>query len=448
MSINKAEKQRVTIERLAHGGDGIGYLDDGRIVFVPTALPGEVVEIELIVLKKSFGRGRVVELVEPGESRIDSDCPYFDECGGCQFWHTDYQNELALKSEAAWEAMSRVSRLELPEFSEARVVAAPEDRRYRSRVTFHQKSAHRDRRTGKQEPHRIGFYRNQSKELVDVADCLITDSLLNEARRGLEPALRDVGDCDIIFETADARSVVVTLAPERNFRTKIPRSLKAFAQTIDQNPLIRGLRIVGDDEDVVYGDIGVDAEQILAHSPVDAAHLGSGDFRQSYRDMNRELVDRVAHLIEATDATSVLELYCGSGNFSFAMPRQVEHIVGLESSRAAVDRATALAEMAKLRRHQFCVADLSKGLAGTPWEAAAGFDLVLLDPPRTGAADICAELAESTHPATIIYVSCDPACLGRDLKTLAAGGWAVTSLTMLDMFPRTSHIETIAVLTR
>lgn len=446
MTIALHDSQRVTIERLAHGGDGIGYLDDGRIVFVSATLPGEVVDVEVFELKKSYARARVEELVEPSPARRTPECPFFQACGGCQFWHTSYDEELRLKTEAGWEAISRISRVELPE---ARVVAAPEASRYRSRVVFHQRRGHRDKKTGALEPNKIGFYRAQSKQLVDVDDCLITDALLNEVRRALEPALRDVGDCEIILETADAQSAVVTLVPKSNYRTNLPRSLKAFMQSVDQNPLIRGVRVVGKNEDVIFGDIGVDADQILARPPVESARLGSGDFRQSNRAMNQRLVDEVSAHISASGATSVLELYCGAGNFSFAMPETVERIVGLEYGEAAVQSAKALARLAELPRHTFAMANLDKGLEKTPWPGAQGFDLVLLDPPRTGAATVCQELAEREDgPKTIVYVSCDPACLGRDLKTLASGRWRVDSLTLLDMFSRTSHIESIAVLSR
>lgn len=443
MTISKAEKQRVQIERIANGGDGVGYLADGRVVFVPTTLPGEVVDIELTTLKKRFARGSLVELIEASDKRIDAECPYFGACGGCQFWHTDYANELALKTQAATETIARISRLKLPE---ARIVSAPTDRRYRSRVVFHQKRGFKDKKTGQAHPNRIGFYRAGSNDLLEITDCLITDNSLNEARRALEPAMRDVGDCDIILETAGAGRVVVTLVPERYFGTKLPRSLKEFLSTLQDNPLIRGMRVVGPDEDLVIGDIDVDAGEMLASPPVEGARLISGDFRQSYREMNQVLVREVRAEIERSQAASVLELYSGSGNFSFSMPAQVSRLLGVESSPAAVESASSLAELAELEHLSFQVGDLNHGVGKSVGPEREEFELVLLDPPRAGAAKVCAELAEMSGPKTIVYVSCDPACLGRDLKTLCAGRWSLDSLTMLDMFPRTSHIETIAVL--
>lgn len=431
------EKQRIEIERMAHGGDGIGYLEDGRIVFVPTTLPGEVVDIELVELKKSYGKGRVLEVVEPSEERVEPECPYFPTCGGCQFWHTNYEHEAELKTHAAWETISRISHLELPE---ARVIAASDDQRYRSRVTFHRAEA------GMGQGWNLGFYRANSQELLDIEDCLITDTLLNDVRRSMEPALRDVGECDIILETATDDSVVVTLMPERNWGTKMPKSLKEFLKTLDQNPRVRGLRVIGNDEDVVFGDISVDAEQVLARPPVDSAHVPSANFRQSYRKMNGRLVDEVYDVIDGLEARSVVELFCGNGNFSFALPERVERFVGLEANPAAIESAKGLAKLAQLDGFEFRVADLSDGFVEPLDEALDSFDVVLLDPPRTGAAAVCGELSSLHSFDAIVYVSCDPACLGRDLKKLDEGGWEVESLTMVDMFPRTGHIETIAVL--
>jgi 23S rRNA (uracil1939-C5)-methyltransferase len=432
------DRQRVEIARMAHGGDGIGYLEDGRIVFVPTTLPGEVVDIEVVELKKSFGRGRVVDVVEASDERVESECPYFPQCGGCQFWHATYEHEVELKTQAAWETISRISRLD--DLPQPRAIAAGVDRRYRTRVTFHRAPAEEGAGWD------IGFYRSGSNELIDVEDCLITDPVVNEARRALEPALRDIGECDILIETADEDSVVVTLFPERNFRTKLPSSLKDFLGTLDQNPMVRGLRVVGDDEDVVFGDITVDGEQVLARSPVESAHLPSAQFRQSNRQMNLQLVDKVSEIIDGIGAMSVLELFCGSGNFSFSMPDGVDYFVGMEGNPDAVESARGLAELARLEGYDFRVADLSDGFVEALDEPLDDFDVVLLDPPRAGADEVCGELASFHHFEAIVYVSCDPACLGRDLKALTAGGWEVDSLTMFDMFPRTGHLETIAVL--
>ncbi len=204
--------------------------------------------------------------------------------------------------------------------------------------------------------------------------------------------------------------------------------------------------MVGEDEDVVFGDITVDGEEVLARPPVEAAHLPSANFRQSYRHMNLQLVDEVYRIIDGLEARSVIELFCGNGNFSFALPERVERFVGLEANPAAIESAKGLAKLARLDGYEFRVADLSEGFVEPLDEMVDHFDLVLLDPPRAGASKVCDELAQYQHLEAIVYVSCDPACLGRDLKTLAQGGWELESLTMFDMFPRTSHIETVAVL--
>ena len=427
--------EEVEIVRAAHGGDGVGYLEDGRIIFVPRALPGDVARVRVTELRSSFARGEVDELVEPADYRVEPECPYFEECGGCQYWHSEYGAEFDIKVDAAFETLKRISHLELPEPQRN---PAPTDRRYRSRVTFHRK------RVG-ENPWKIGFFKRGTDDLVEVQDCLITSKPLNEARRALEPALRDVGDADVILETAGQGKVVATIVPEDDFH-RAPPSLRTFTDNIANNELIQGLRLVGDKEDLVFGDITVDAAEILANPPVDTARLPSSGFRQAFPAVNEMLVAAVSDEIASTGASSVLEMFCGNGNFSFAMPDNVRRLVGLEANPAAVESATGLAKMDDQRNYVFERMDLAEGFLEELDQAPAQFDLVLLDPPREGAAQVCEELAQQDHFKAIVYVSCDPACLARDLKTLEKGGWEVDSLSMYDMFPRTAHIETLAVL--
>jgi 23S rRNA (uracil1939-C5)-methyltransferase len=429
--------EEIEIVRAAHGGDGVGYLEDGRIIFVPRALPGDVAEVRVTELKSSFARGQIEKLLEPADYRVESECPYFEQCGGCQYWHSEYGAEFDLKVDAAYETLKRISHLTLPEPERN---PAPNDRRYRSRVTFHRK------RVG-EEPWKIGFFQRGTDHLVEVHDCLITNKQLNEARRALEPALRDVGDADLILETSGGGKVVATIVPDDDFH-RAPPSLRTFTDNIANNELIDGLRLIGDSEDLVFGDITIDADEVLAHPPVGSARVPSSGFRQAYPEVNRMLVDTVAEIIEGAGSSSVLELFCGNGNFSFAMPENVRRLVGLEANPAAVESASGLAKMDSSRNYVFERVDLSEGFVEELEQAPAQFDLVLLDPPREGAAQVCQELAQFDHLDAIVYVSCDPACLARDSKALDEGGWKVESLSMFDMFPRTAHIETIAVLER
>ncbi|MGM0555420.1 MAG: class I SAM-dependent RNA methyltransferase [Myxococcota bacterium] len=427
--------EEIEIVRAAHGGDGVGYLDDGRIIFVPRALPGDVAKVRVTQLKSSFARGEIEELVEPADYRTEAECPYFEDCGGCQYWHAEYDGEFDLKVDAAFETLKRISHLTLPEPERN---PAPSDRRYRSRVTFHRK------RVG-EHPWMIGFYKRGTDELVEIHDCLITSKPLNDARRALEPALRDIGDADLILETAGDGKVVATIVPEDYFH-KAPPSLRDFTNNIANNELISGLRLIGDKEDLVFGDTTIEAGEILAKPPVESARLPSSGFRQAFPEVNDMLVDAVSEIVEREGSSSVLEFYCGNGNFSFAMPGNVRRLVGLEANPTAVQSATGLAKMDTERHYVFERMDLSEGFLEDLDQSPAQFDLVLLDPPREGASAVCAELARYDHFDAIVYVSCDPACLARDLKTLEQGGWVAETVSMYDMFPRTAHIETLVVL--
>lgn len=431
------DRETVEIVRVAQGGDGVGYLSDGRVVFVPRTLPGDRARVRIVKRKRSWARAVVEAIVEPSRARVDAECAYFERCGGCQWWHASYADEFSFKVEAALQTLERISRLSLPN---PRTHAAPRASRYRTKVTFH-------RRRGQDTPWRIGFFEQGSEKIVEVRDCMIADEGLNAARQALEPALRDVGDAEVVLETAGGGGVVVTIVPQERMH-RAPPSLRALAQTIAHNELIAGLRLCCSQEDRVWGDVTVAADQVLARAPLEGARLGSGGFRQAFAAMNRVLVNDVATRVEREGAEAVLELFSGSGNFSFAMPSCVKRLVGVEANPAAVEGAEGMARLAGEDRYEFLAADLSEGFTHALPEEGSCFDLVLLDPPRQGADAVCEELARGEGADKVVYVSCDPACLARDLKTLSAGGWAVEDVAFFDMFPRTAHIETVAVLRR
>jgi 23S rRNA (uracil1939-C5)-methyltransferase len=436
------DQQTIEIQRMTHEGEGIGYLSDGRIAFVPGGLPGETVEVEIDELKSSFARAKVLKILDEADARVEPDCPYFEDCGGCQFWHADYDAEVEWKLEAAYETIKRIGKVELPEPT---LRQAPTDRRYRTRTTMHRRRT--DEPGQSEKTWDVGFFRAKSNELVPIKDCLIASETVNKVRRLIEPALEDVGGVDIIIETASDESAVVTLLSEDIEREDVPPSLKEFAETLGELDEIRGIRITGGDRDLVLGDVTVDADQVIG-APVSEARFPSTLFRQANQKMNRVLIDIVQEMTQQSGAQSVIELFSGAGNLSFGLVDTIQQLDGYEINGAAVEAANGQAS--KLEEDfAFHEVDLNKSLDQKEIAALEDFDLLLMDPPRTGADDIAQELSNSPEaPDEIVYVSCDPACLGRDLKYLAEGGWECERIDLIDMFPRTGHVEIAAKLQR
>jgi 23S rRNA (uracil1939-C5)-methyltransferase len=433
----------ITIDDIAQGGEGVGRLDDGRVVFVPKTLPGERVEGRLTEVKDNFLRCDLVEVLDPSPRRRQPDCPHFSTCGGCQFWHTDYEDELELKVHAAQEALQRISGIE--DWPEPTVVEAPEPTRYRTRATFHR----RPRPDG--EGRGIGFFAPGSHRLVEVEDCPITRASVCRARRDVEEGLEELGDVDLLVESASDEAAVITIKVDE-LPGQPPQSLVSLASRIDEIDSIRGIRIVGGDRVWEEGDCTVDGDQVLADLPIDSLRMPAGLFRQSNRQANRRLVEVVAQAVDAGGAGTVLELFSGSGNLSFAMVDEIDALLGLEVDERAVELANTIARFAGIETWMFREADLADGfLDDLEPEEHGIFDQIVLDPARGGAPDVSRELAslqEQVAPTRVTYVSCDPPALGRDLDVLSDGGWKPVEVTMLDMFPRTAHLEVVAVLER
>ena len=433
--------ERVEIGDVGDGGDGVGELADGRVVFVPRTLPGEVVDVRIVEERENWVRGEVEQFHEQSDERIESDCPYYAECGGCQFWHVPYERETQLKFDATIDRIERVGGIELPE--EERV-EAPEDRRYRTRVRFHRRRVAEE---GEASDWRVGFFGRGSHDLVGIDDCLVAAEAVNRARREVEPGVVDVGNAELRVETADADSAVVSITPGEEAPEEPPQSLLEFADGLDEIDAIRGVRFLGEHKEWVGGDGSVDGSEVLADSPIETIRLPAGLFRQANPQINRRLVAAVREAVVEAGAARVLECFSGVGNLTFAIADEVEAVLAVEVDEVAVEMGATMAQFAGYEDVAFLEADLGRGLSGVRAIAAFDYETVVLDPPRGGAAAVCEALVDSAAD-TIVYVSCDPAALGRDLATLAEGGWRPTEVTLFDMFPRTAHAEVLTVLSR
>lgn len=429
----------VEIKTIAMGGEGLGYLPDGRVIFVQGALPGDVVEAKITRQKKSWARGKVERLEEESPHRVESGCDAFSRgCGGCQFWNTTYEQELLWKSDVAFEVMKRISKLALPE---PKVVGAPSAANYRTKVVFHQKVV-------RGEVFR-GFFATGTNRVVPIRQCPIADPLINDVLGGFGSALDLLGRAEITVETAGEGQVVVRAKREESapLSKEILARIKAAQQEIS---LVKGVEFVEQSgKKSVIGECAVAATEVLASPPVSSLTLGAGQFRQANRALNKELVAFVQEAVESrAESGRILELFCGAGNFSFPLARAARSLLGVEGSRQAIEHAQAQAARFDGRAQvEFRVGDLSdeeliRELLQEP------FDSLVLDPPRRGAPEVAKQLESAKQGELIVYISCDIACLARDLSRIAVGGWEVEELAFFDMFPRTAHLEAVAVLRR
>lgn len=429
------------IERLSHGAEGIARDPQGRVVFVTGALPGERVRARVHTQKRRFARAQAVEILEPSPWRVEPGCPHAHQCGGCQLWHLDQHQELGLKAQAASEAIARVGRLEqtLPE---PILHHSPSSERYRCRATFHLQGAVGDDR-------RVGFHEEQSHRILSLSQCPVVALPLERAYEELAWALPSLAGAELLCELATQEQVVVTVWAER-----WPASFAQEAERwLAQSKVVRGVELRRPAQAPLrFGQSQIPVEVAMASTPasIRGGVVPAGLFRQANPEINQAMAQTLLELVTCACAQDMVELFCGYGNFSFALAAQLERLRAFEGQGQSVEAAVELAQHHPHAGLTFEVADLM-GEGAKRWFEQVDFegvDALLLDPPRAGARELCQLLAQAPESLRdIFYISCDPACLGRDLGELGAT-WQIEQLHMFEMFPRTSHLETLVWLRR
>ncbi len=411
------ERQIVHVERLAQGGDAVAHLSDGCVVFIPQAFPGEDVRIEVVQRKKTWAKGRVVEIIEPSPHRLDDPgCPHDDVCGGCTFRLLDYAEEFRAKVEAARDTLQRIGKFEVPGGDEL-AAAAPDAYRVRARLHVHKGQT--------------GYYQGGSNAVFTLKHCPALDPRLSRIVDGLAGALRTVTKADVSIETADEEKAVVLVESEHPVADEVLDEIAGLHGVV-------GARLDDPDGTRVRGKPAVTTGEALGVET--SVRLRPGLFRQSNAQMNPVLREQVRKRIGSGER--LIELFAGSGNFTFAVADRFESIQAHEYDEAAVKYGNTIAGALGHDHVRFREIDLD---VAAPEDADGA--TILLDPPRTGAAGAVKRLGNSDADR-IVYVSCDAATLARDLRTLTGFGWTIESVDFVDMFPRTPHLEVIAVAVR
>lgn len=347
----------VSIEKMIHGGSGMGRAE-GKAVFVPFSAPGDELEVEIVAEHPGFMDARIVRIVKPAAFRVGPRCPVFGACGGCQWQHLAYKEQLAWKRSILAETLLRIGGVHGACVLET--LASPKQWHYRNRMMLHVDSQGR-----------VGYYRPKSKEVVEFEECFIADESLNRelrARRA-EFARRDRG---IALRTTDESSFSqVNAAQNENMRALLGEWLK------------------------------------------DVPHA------------------------------RVCELYAGSGNLTTTIARLAERVIASEIDVRAVRRAEERFAELGIDNVEFACMASEKAVRAH----ARSCDAVVVDPPRKGCREAIEAIAEA-GPNSILYISCDPATLARDVRFLTERGYALVRSKPIDMFPQTFHIESLSLLSR
>lgn len=385
----------IRIEKVVYGGHGLGRVE-GQAVFVPFTAPGDLVRARVTERAKGFLRAEVVERLESGPGRRDAACEYFGACGGCQLQHMTYETQLAVKADFVRDAIERIGRMPVP--NEIVVRGTPEHEfGYRVRATAHVVQM--------EVGTRFGFFAEKSHRVVDVVRCPLFVPELDSAW---------------IAARAAAESV-------------------AHARTVEL--------AAGDGDAAAQPPVpGVGRGPVASTVGGVKYSYGPGEFFQ----INRPLVEALVTAATGgmSDAGGVaLELYSGVGLFTIPLSRRFAKVVAVESSREAVGFALANARANGAANIEVVGAPVERWLR-SPGLAPGVVSLALLDPPRSGLGAKSARDLVRLAPRSIVYVSCDPSTLARDLRVIVDGGYRLDAIEAIDLFPQTFHVETIATLSR
>lgn len=432
---------RIAIERLSFGGNGVGRID-GMVCFVPFSCPGDELLVRVTTRKRSYLIADIVEILTPGPERVPPSCPLFGSCGGCSWQHVAYQRQLSEKGRIFADTFWRGARV--PAERIEAVLPSPAAYGYRSRV---QLKLHQ--RRGKL---LIGFYRQGTHRVEDApAGCPIALPVINTALGRLRQVLNAFPDAGMIpritIDAAGQGVVAVVsyggrdMAAAERFFLERQSALSPISGLYLQADTTAGLRKVWGDDCLAYSlaDASGDAEPcLLSYRP--------GGFSQVNSAQNVLLLQLVRRFAALRGGEQLLDLYCGNGNFSLPLARSVAAVTGIEEYADSIAAARDNARRNGINNAEFICADAEAGVRQLADDGRC-FDVVILDPPRSGAAGVVQQLG-LLGPGRIIYISCDPSTLARDCGVLRESGYGVQASVPVDMFPQTYHLESVTLLMR
>jgi len=402
----------VQLTNLVYGGECLARLADGRAVFVPYGLPGEVAAIDLLEEKKRFARGRIVEIITPSPQRIQPRCAHFGQCGGCHYQHMPYARQLEVKRDILVEQLRRLAGIAEPPVEET--VPSPAPWNYRNAVQFHL-----------DEKGRLGYLGWGSQKVVAINECHLPEGPLNalwprlefEALPGLEKIELRLGSADEILVMLEASDLEL---PE--FTVDMPLS------AVHRSPA--GQVVLAGDDYLVMEVHGK------------AFKVSADSFFQVNTAQAEQMVVTLLDWLQLSRDSTLLDVYCGVGLFSAFLAPLVGRCIGIEISDSACENYAANLDA-------YDNVELYVGAAGeiltelnTPAEA------VIVDPPRSGLEVAALDAIAAMQPTVIAYVSCDPSTLARDVGRLQKAGYRLKRVRPIDMFPQTYHIESISLLKR
>ncbi len=425
---------KVSIESLAHDGRGVAHVD-GKVVFIDEALPGEELEFIYSDSRRDYAEGRVVSLLTRSEHRVEPDCAHFGRCGGCSFQHVDDGEQIHFKEELLQEQFKRIGKVPIPEIWEA--LTGPHWG-YRRKARMGVKYVAKKGRV------LVGFRERRNPFLAEIESCKVMHPTVGEKLMDLSAMIGRLTIKDQIPQIEVAIGDNECVLAFRVLKAPTAEDKRIMSDFGRDHGISICLQPKGPD---TIAPIEGDPEVIPTYSLPDQQvtfRFRPAMFTQVNYEINRKMVNRSIEALDLDENDNVLDLFCGLGNFTLPMATRAGHVVGVEGDLPLVRHARENARLNGLDNVDFYAADLTKDVSDQSWSRQR-FNKVLLDPSRAGAAEILHNF-KHWNPDRIVYVSCNPSTLARDAGILVNElGYKLIKAGVMDMFPQTAHVESIAL---
>ena len=440
----------VNISSLGSSGEGVGRVSDFT-VFVNGALPGEEVKAKITEVKKTYAIGKLMEVVKASPERIKPACPIYAECGGCQLQHISYEGQMQVKRQQVKDAMERIGHQK--DLTVLPVLGAENPWHYRNKVAFP---------VGKEKGKTIiGCFAQGTHKIIDASNCLIQDELNNDAINAVKEIIDKLGipayneDTHTgVMRHVVARTgmkgqlmvVLVTATQELKREKEIIKMLRSrLPQMVSLQQNIQTYRnnvILGRETKLLWG-----RPTIKAKLGKFAFNVSARSFFQVNTRQAEVLYDTALEYAQLTGKETVIDAYCGTGTISLYLAQKARKVYGVEIVSPAIKDAEKNARENNVRNAEFIVGDCTKVMPRL-YKQGVRPDVVVVDPPRAGCTEAVLQTFASMQPKRIVYVSCNPATLARDIEIMAKLGYKAKKVQPVDMFSHSSHVESVALINR
>ena len=429
-----AEPQRATVESLTHDGRGVARIGD-KTVFIDGALPHEEVMFRYSRVRSNYDEGTVLEVLTASPHRVTPACEFFAVCGGCSLQHLEPAEQIRLKQSMLLENLTRIGKVQADEILPP--LTGP-IWAYRQKARLGVRYVHKKERV------LVGFREKHSAFLADMHSCRILNPLIGERLDDLSSMIRQLSCYKQIAQIEVAIGDEAVALIFRNLVELTDEDKQVLAEFGQRHEFQIYLQPKGPDTVTLLWPETASLSYRIPQYDVSLA-FRPNDFTQVNTAINQAMVTQALDLLDPQPTDQVLELFCGLGNFSLPLARQVKQLVAVEGDAALIERARENAERNAIHNVEYHVANLMEDVAGLPWLRKRSYDKILLDPPRSGAVEVIPVIA-GLKPSRIVYVSCNPATLARDAGVLVNEyGYKLVKAGVMDMFPHTAHVESIAL---